>query len=178
MSKIHSRRAILAGIAATPALAAPAFALTGTGPDPIFAALAEHRRLWAEYLKIDVPAAEACQISPAEKAEGDALWALTKIMPTTAAGAGALVAYVRDDLKDGPNNWQLSALANAANALGGMGDMLQPAAPLALGGQPDPIFAVIERHRAAYAVHCAAIEATDAAVGRHVARWRPPSQAV
>jgi hypothetical protein len=30
----HSRRAVLAGIAAVPALAAPAFALSGAGPDP------------------------------------------------------------------------------------------------------------------------------------------------
>ena len=40
----HSRRAILAGIATAPALAAPAFALSNGGPpDPIFAAIERHR---------------------------------------------------------------------------------------------------------------------------------------
>jgi hypothetical protein len=42
MSTIH-RRAILVGIAAAPALAAPALALTSAGPDPIFAAIERHR---------------------------------------------------------------------------------------------------------------------------------------
>jgi hypothetical protein len=41
MSKSHSRRAVLAGIAAAPALAAPALALSE--PDPIFAAIGRHR---------------------------------------------------------------------------------------------------------------------------------------
>jgi hypothetical protein len=45
MSKIHSRRAVLAGIAASPALAAPALALSG--PDPIFAAIEAHERAYA-----------------------------------------------------------------------------------------------------------------------------------
>jgi len=39
--KDHSRRAILAGIAAAPALAAPALALCGS--DPIFAAIERHK---------------------------------------------------------------------------------------------------------------------------------------
>jgi hypothetical protein len=38
-----SRRAILAGIATAPALAAPALALTAAPPDPIFAAIERHR---------------------------------------------------------------------------------------------------------------------------------------
>ena len=41
MSKDHSRRAILAGIAAAPALTAPALALCGS--DPIFAAIERHK---------------------------------------------------------------------------------------------------------------------------------------
>ena len=45
MSKSHSRRAILAGIAAASALAAPALALSG--PDPIFAAIEAHKRAYA-----------------------------------------------------------------------------------------------------------------------------------
>jgi hypothetical protein len=43
MSETHSRRAVLAGIAAAPALAAPTLALTSGGPDPIFAAIKRHR---------------------------------------------------------------------------------------------------------------------------------------
>jgi hypothetical protein len=40
----HSRRAILAGIATTPALAGPALALgSSVGPDPIFAKIDRHR---------------------------------------------------------------------------------------------------------------------------------------
>jgi hypothetical protein len=45
MSKDHSRRAVLAGIAAAPALAAPALALSGAEPDPIYGFLEEHPRL-------------------------------------------------------------------------------------------------------------------------------------
>jgi hypothetical protein len=44
MSKSHSRRAVLAGIATAPAaLAAPALALSVAGPDPIFALIEQHR---------------------------------------------------------------------------------------------------------------------------------------
>jgi hypothetical protein len=49
MSK-HSRRAVLAGIAAAPALAGPALALSGAGPDPIFAKIELHRAAHAAYL--------------------------------------------------------------------------------------------------------------------------------
>jgi hypothetical protein len=43
MSKSHSRRAILAGIATAPALATPTLALTSAYPDPVFAAIERHR---------------------------------------------------------------------------------------------------------------------------------------
>jgi hypothetical protein len=46
MSKTTTRRAILAGIAAAPALA-----LSGAGPDPIFAAIERHRAALAAHLK-------------------------------------------------------------------------------------------------------------------------------
>jgi hypothetical protein len=46
----HSRRAILAGIAASPALAAPALALSVVGPDPIFALIDRHRTALAAHL--------------------------------------------------------------------------------------------------------------------------------
>jgi hypothetical protein len=61
----HSRRTILAGIAASPALAAPALALSALGPDPIFAAIKRHRA-----------AAEAHTASVDEQAELEtAAWA-------------------------------------------------------------------------------------------------------
>jgi hypothetical protein len=44
----HSRRAVLAGIATAPALAAPALALSG--PDPIFALIQAHRAALAAHL--------------------------------------------------------------------------------------------------------------------------------
>jgi hypothetical protein len=47
MPTIH-RRAVLAGIATAPALAAPALALSG--PDPIFAAIERHRAAYAAHI--------------------------------------------------------------------------------------------------------------------------------
>jgi hypothetical protein len=46
MSKTTSRRAVLAGAATLPALAVPAVA-GSLAPDPIFAAIENHRKLWA-----------------------------------------------------------------------------------------------------------------------------------
>lgn len=47
MQRTTSRRAVLAGIATVPALAAPALAMSG--PDPIFAAIELHRVAHAAY---------------------------------------------------------------------------------------------------------------------------------
>jgi hypothetical protein len=57
----------------------------------------------------------------AMEAENKARWALTRIKPTTAVGAGALVAHVIDDMKIGEHPWQQRALASAAKALKSMG---------------------------------------------------------
>jgi hypothetical protein len=66
----------------------------------------------------------------ASGAERQAHSALTTIRPTTVRGAGALVAYVRRDMKDGDDPWQISALANAVRALLAMPDeALPPFAP-------------------------------------------------
>jgi hypothetical protein len=43
MTKTTSRRAVLAGIATAPVLAAPALALASAGPDPIIAAIERHK---------------------------------------------------------------------------------------------------------------------------------------
>jgi hypothetical protein len=57
-----------------------------------------------------------------EKAENRALAALSRVRPTTPPGAGALVAYIRDDLKDSDlSSWRLSALGNVARALATLG---------------------------------------------------------
>jgi hypothetical protein len=211
-----SRRAIVAGVAvsavAAPVIAGPALAaikpptlpvvapplpiaaevanLAATEPDPIFAALAEHRRLkreWASLLSefdeaetakgnapiplitwrnyciggreiervrdefLAQPGAHPKQIQlEYRKAKADerakkraerewhkrndladlqgkcddasdtervAFWELTKVRPTTVKGAGALIAFVREDMKAGDDPWQIAALANAARAL-------------------------------------------------------------
>jgi hypothetical protein len=50
-----SRRAVLAGIATISTVAAPALALSGAAPDPIFAAIERHRSAHAAYIAaIDV----------------------------------------------------------------------------------------------------------------------------
>jgi hypothetical protein len=155
MSKSYHRRAVLAGIAATPALAAaPALAGRAAG-DPILAAIGAHRRLddeqyrvWGRLQETEGPDEEALKAEHNRLCEAadEARLALTKIRPTTAAGAGALVAYVRDDLEDGDMEWHLPTLANAANALRGMGDeQLRTVVQV----DADPIFALIEQHRAA-----------------------------
>jgi len=43
MSKSHSRRAVLAGLAAAPALAGPTLAVTSASHGPISAAIERHR---------------------------------------------------------------------------------------------------------------------------------------
>jgi hypothetical protein len=108
-------------------------------PDPMLAAIADHRRLWLEYCAAVNDVEQAASVSTQtplfeqqleamiaerdrlEKAENKALAALRKVRPTTAAGAGALVAYIREDLKDSdPSSWRLSALGNVARALATM----------------------------------------------------------
>ena len=104
-------------------------------PDPIFAAMAEHRRLdgmqydlWERLQQIEVWGqtetdleAERCRICDAADQVG---WELTKIRPTTARGAGALITYVRGDLNSG--KWQSAACCNALEALAGMGSAALP----------------------------------------------------
>jgi hypothetical protein len=108
----HSRRAVLAGIAAAPALAAPALALSGAGPDPIFAAIERHKvafRISQEAGRIrsgTVDAEWAPEYDPvkckavmeadsvASDADADAANALTTVRPTTMAGVLALIRHV------------------------------------------------------------------------------------
>jgi hypothetical protein len=106
--------------------------------DPILAAIADHRRLWKEWnaairdfeqvnkVEAETPLfqrqleALADQRDRIEKAEHRALNAFSRIKPTTPAGAGALVAYIREDMKTGEAGWHEGALANVARALATM----------------------------------------------------------
>jgi hypothetical protein len=63
----------------------------------------------------------------ASKVEEDALHALLDVWPTAAAGAGALIAYVRRDMVKGEDPWHSKAFANAARALLAMPNEALPA---------------------------------------------------
>jgi hypothetical protein len=89
MSKTTTRRAVLAGIATAPALAAPALALSGAGPDPIFAAIERHK---ACYVALGLSEEEA--VGAAVQAETDASRKMAATVPTTLAGLLALLRYV------------------------------------------------------------------------------------
>jgi hypothetical protein len=96
----HSRRAVLAGIAAAPTLAAPALALSG--PDPIFAAIEAHRATWAELntrcsalSDEGTPEADA-ELQRIMDVDFDAACELADTEPMTLAGAVALLRYAAE----------------------------------------------------------------------------------
>jgi hypothetical protein len=196
MTSKTSRRAVLAGAAALPALSLPAIAITAQ-VDPIFAAIEEYRKSLATWLRIygtldnakgeartkhgnrpselitwrgsyiggsetdqrreellsepdvdrkqiereylDAKARERAQIRAgvewdnmtgiaplreqsdrASDAEKTAAMTMARTKPRTAAGAGALVAYVVKDMEIGETEWHEIALATAAAALQSM----------------------------------------------------------
>jgi hypothetical protein len=82
-----SRRAILAGAAAGPALAFPA-GIIPPEPDPILAAIEEHRRAWA-WGDEEVPQ-DFDRLSESLDA------ALLNIAPTTIGGVAAILAYAAE----------------------------------------------------------------------------------
>jgi len=84
MTTITSRRSILAGAAAVPALSLPAFAAV----DPIFAAIEKHRLADARYVKSFEPHEAA--VDRGEIAEFEEITA----RPTTAAGCAAILRHV------------------------------------------------------------------------------------
>jgi hypothetical protein len=112
MSKTTSRRAVLAGIAATPALAAPALALTIAGPDPIFALIEQHRVAYAAVCAAvdatDAAAGEyggwgAPKVKPFEEAQTAVTVAMMELegelaetAPTTLHGILAIMRYRRE----------------------------------------------------------------------------------
>jgi hypothetical protein len=87
-----SRRAILAGAAAGPALAFPAGVIPPE-PDPILAAIEEHRRAWGS--EFESMAREGNEEAIKELCESvDA--ALVNIAPTTIGGVAAILAYAAE----------------------------------------------------------------------------------
>jgi hypothetical protein len=96
MSDSSTRRAVLAGAAALPALSVPAIA---AGPDPIFAAIERHRQLEAAHISglsdifdrdVEAQSNERCSQS------FHALGELVAMTPTTPAGCAAVLRYVED----------------------------------------------------------------------------------
>jgi hypothetical protein len=120
MSQIHSRRAVLAGIAASPALAAPALALGSVPPDPIFAAIKRHRAAAeAHTAKVD----EQAELEIADVPEDDPRWRdferRSKVIydqleearrqlfeaPMSIAGLVALLEYMEEQRRAGNGDW-------------------------------------------------------------------------
>lgn len=115
-----SRRHLVTTVAALPALAVPAVAVAAAEPDPIFAAIEEHRRAWwddgGHCSDLDWIASHGETEAVREEAERklDLLWeqvraATDKLIdtaPTTNAGVAALLEYAIDHtVKNGTNCW-------------------------------------------------------------------------
>jgi TPP-dependent trihydroxycyclohexane-1,2-dione (THcHDO) dehydratase len=97
-----TRRAVLAGAAAMPAIAMPAAVFAATTPDPIFPALDHHRKSEAAYLaacneptgdEATEQARETRVFKLCDKSS-DALGELVAMTPTTVAGCAALLRYL------------------------------------------------------------------------------------
>jgi len=111
---IPCRRAVLAGIAAAPALAAPALALTGAGPDPIVAAIERHKASYVAFGHLlnlkdkfedqhgrgyAAPKHEESRRREDEAcdAESSAAAEMVATVPTTIGGVMALLRYVDEE---------------------------------------------------------------------------------
>jgi hypothetical protein len=117
MSKSHSRRAVLAGIATAPALAAPALALSSIEPDPSFAAIDRYKiavdartlAMRAENAAPGCPAAKTAHNEAMDR-EFSAFDELFTTTPTTIVGLAAMLdqlaarPYDRDDKDNAPND--------------------------------------------------------------------------
>ena len=91
----QSRRRLLLGLAAIPALTMPAVVLANdqSGADPIFVAIAAHKALfdWAnERGTSEEETASRCSV------EDNALFKLAETEPTTIAGCATLLDYMAD----------------------------------------------------------------------------------
>jgi hypothetical protein len=99
MTNTTSRRSVIVGAAALPALAMPAIASSAS--DPIFAAIERHRQIEAAYVAAcNEPIVEAKEQAREDRANelcdksGDALVELVAMTPTTLAGCAALRRYL------------------------------------------------------------------------------------
>jgi hypothetical protein len=183
MSK-HSRRAVLAGIATAPALAAPALALgSSIEPDPIFAAIDRHKtavgvRTAAMLAENDAPncPASAARNSEATDREFAVMDELFATRPTTVLGVAALLDhlavshYAPDGApwSDDPPLMDLAldrgevgdnVMVVMSSALRAIGNVSKAARAPAAVAKADPVFAAIEDHKRAWDEWCASSEA-------------------
>jgi hypothetical protein len=152
---IRSRRAVLAGIAAAAVI--PAAAMSAAAPDPIFAALETFRPADAEFY------AECIGDIPDEVGErwSNAVDAVVRTQPTTPAGLGALTGFAhemaertaRGDDVFADREWipVVAAINNATRGMAGLKAWAPPAQVVAPTETKaiDPVFEIIEKHRAA-----------------------------
>jgi hypothetical protein len=97
-----TRRAIVAGATAMPAVAALPAIAGAAQPDPIFAAIAAHRTAWAAVdaaaIRLDDEGApqekEEAELRPLSDVEDEAQTALIDTEPTTMAGVVALLRHL------------------------------------------------------------------------------------
>ena len=116
---------------------------TGTAPDPIFAAIENHKKLdhaWlafaAELDEKQIGAkkkkkkkngkrtnlvAMRYELERAQAAELNAAWQLAKTAPSTPAGAGAFLSYIAIEMfSAGEMDWHPTAIDTIVKALGAM----------------------------------------------------------
>lgn len=98
--KVTRRMLLTSGALAAATIAVPAVAANPIGVpidaiDPIFVLIAEHKRLWDEYVLAVHTADDDDELDGVSGADADAVAEeIVVTPPTTAAGAAALLAYV------------------------------------------------------------------------------------
>ena len=129
------------------------------GTDPIFDMIEQHR---AAYAKGEARGLSDRQHNKLADKADRLLKTMLATEPTTAAGLRALTEYMRDYVKGGDTQaaeWALDALARGWRAMPeGTGRSVQP--PHTVADDPDPIFGLIENHKAARVAFDAVLEPT------------------
>ena len=115
MTTITSRRAVLAGAAALPALAMPAIASSAS--DPLFAAIEHHRIARAAFW--DESVSEEIMAERGKEADQE-LADLLATRPTTVAGMVAVLRYLDHHLEQFEDGDQ-HLFANASDPVGSAG---------------------------------------------------------
>ena len=118
---------------------------TGTAPDPIFAAIENHKKLDHAWLAFSAELDEKqigakkkkkkkkkngkrtnlvamrYELERAQAAELNAAWQLAKTAPSTPAGAGAFLSYIAIEMfSAGEMDWHPTAIDTIVKALGAM----------------------------------------------------------